>query len=107
MHSKGLSRVFSNTTAQNHQFFGPQQLSHPYMTTGKTIGLTRRTLVSKVISLLLNILSRLVITFLPSSKCLNLRAQEPRVGKWLEDMEPDFLAVKFHRRIKHKNSDSY
>ena len=44
------------------------QLSHPYMTTGKTIALTRRTLVCKVMSLLLNILSRLVITFLPRSK---------------------------------------
>ena len=43
------------------------QLSHPYMTTGKTIALTRRTLVSKVMSLLLNMLSRLVITFLPRS----------------------------------------
>ena len=42
------------------------QLSHPYMTTGKTIALTRRTLVGKVMSLLLNILSRLVITFLHS-----------------------------------------
>uniref|UniRef100_A0AC11EUF1 Uncharacterized protein n=1 Tax=Ovis aries TaxID=9940 RepID=A0AC11EUF1_SHEEP len=46
------------------------QLSHPYMTTGKTIALTRWTLVGKVISLLLNILSRLVITFLPRSKRL-------------------------------------
>ena len=47
------------------------QLSHPYMTTGKTIALTRQTLVGKVMSLLLNILSRLVITFLPRSKfCL-------------------------------------
>ena len=44
------------------------QLSHPYMTTGKTIALTRRTFVSKVTSLLLNMLSRLVITFLPRSK---------------------------------------
>ena len=43
------------------------QLSHPYMTTGKTIALTRRTLVSKVMNLLLNMLSRLVITFLPRS----------------------------------------
>ena len=50
------------------------QLSHPYMTTGKTIALTRRTLVGKVMSLLLNILSRLVITFLPRSKCLNFMA---------------------------------
>ena len=46
------------------------QLSHPYMTTGKTIALTRRIFVRKVMSLLLNILSRLVITFLPRSKCL-------------------------------------
>ena len=46
------------------------QLSHPYMTTGKTIALTRRTFVGKVKSLLFNMLSRLVITFLPRSKCL-------------------------------------
>ena len=46
------------------------QLSHPYMTTGKTIALTRWTFVSKVMSLLFNMLSRLVITFLPRSKCL-------------------------------------
>ena len=46
------------------------QLSHPYMTTGKTIALTRQTFVGKVMSLLLNMLSRLVITFLPRSKCL-------------------------------------
>ena len=46
------------------------QLSHPYMTTGKTIALTRRTFVGKVMSLLFNILSRLVITFLPRSKRL-------------------------------------
>ena len=46
------------------------QLSHPYIATGKTIALTRRTFVSKVMSLLFNMLSRLVITFLPRSKCL-------------------------------------
>ena len=46
------------------------QLSHPYMTTGKTIALTRWTFVGKVMSLLFNMLSRLVITFLPRSKCL-------------------------------------
>uniref|UniRef100_A0AC11EGL1 Uncharacterized protein n=1 Tax=Ovis aries TaxID=9940 RepID=A0AC11EGL1_SHEEP len=46
------------------------QLSHPYRTTGKTIALTRRTLVGKVMPLLLNMLSRLVITFLSRSKCL-------------------------------------
>ena len=46
------------------------QLSHPYMTTGKTIALTRWTFVGKVMSLLFNMLSRLVLTFLPRSKCL-------------------------------------
>ena len=46
------------------------QLSHPYMTTGKTIALTRWTFVGKAMSLLFNMLSRLVITFLPRSKCL-------------------------------------
>ena len=57
--SKGLSRVFSNTTVQKHQFFGTQlssqSNSHPYMTTGKTIALTRQTLVGKVMSLLFNL----------------------------------------------------
>ena len=47
------------------------QLSHPYMTTGKTIALTRQTFVGKVKSLLFNMVSRLVITFLPRSKCLH------------------------------------
>ena len=46
------------------------QLSHPYMTTGKTVALTRWTFVGKVMSLLFNMLSRLIITFLPRSKCL-------------------------------------
>ena len=46
------------------------QLSHPYMTTGETIALTRRTFVGKVMSLLFNMLSRVVVTFLPRSKCL-------------------------------------
>ena len=53
-----------------HSAFFIVQLSHPYMTTGKTIALTRRTFVDKVISLLFNMLSRLVITFLPRSKRL-------------------------------------
>ena len=53
-----------------HSAFFIVQLSHPYMTTGKTIALTRRTFLDKVMSLLFNILSRLVITFLPRSKRL-------------------------------------
>ena len=75
LQSKGLSRAFSNTTVQKQQFFGTQlslesNSSHPYMTTGKTIALTRWTFVGKVMSLLFNMLSRLVITFLPRSKHL-------------------------------------
>ena len=53
-----------------HSAFVTVQLSHPYMTTGKTIALTRRTFVGKVMSLLFNMLSRLVMTFLPRSKHL-------------------------------------
>ena len=53
----------------NSAFF-MTQISHLYMTTGKTIALTRQTFVGKVMSLLLNMLSRLIITFLPRSKCL-------------------------------------
>ena len=60
----------SKTSILRRSAFFTVQLSHPYMTTGKTIALTRRTLVSKVMSLLLNILSRLVITFLRRSKRL-------------------------------------
>ena len=53
-----------------HSAFFIVQLSHPYMTTGKTIALTRRTFVGKVMSLVFSMLSRLVIAFLPRSKCL-------------------------------------
>ena len=53
-----------------HSAFFIFQLSHPYMTTGKTIALTRWAFVDKVMSLIFNMLSRLVITFLPRSKCL-------------------------------------
>ena len=53
-----------------HSAFFTVQLSHPYMTSGKNIALTRRTFVGKVMFLLLNMLSRLVITFLPRRKCL-------------------------------------
>ena len=74
LQSKGLSRVFSNTTVQKHQFFGVQPSSQSTLTsiqtTWKTIALTRWTFVGKVMPLLFNMLSRLVITFLPRSKCL-------------------------------------
>ena len=74
LQSRGLSRVFSNTTVQKHQFFTTQlflwSYSHPYMATIKTMVLTRWIFVNKVMSLLFNMLSRLVIAFLPRSNCL-------------------------------------
>ena len=65
MRSEGLSKVFSNTTVQKHQFFSTQvflivQFSHPYITTGKTIVLTTWTFIEKVMSLLFNMLSRMI-----------------------------------------------
>ena len=74
LQSKGLSRVFSNTTVQKNQFFCSAffivQLSHPYMTTGETIALTRWAFVGKTMSLLFNMLSGLVIAFLPRGNYL-------------------------------------
>ena len=60
----------SKASILQHSAFFTVQLSHPQMTTGKTIALTRRTFLGKVMSLILNMLSRLVITFLPKSKHL-------------------------------------
>ena len=71
LQSKQLLRHHSSKASiLQHSAFFIVQLSHPYMTTGKTIALTRRTLVGKVMSLLLNILSRLLVTFLSRSKRL-------------------------------------
>ena len=73
---QGTLKTFSNTTIRKHHSFLQRaacfiaQLSHPYMTTGKTIALTRQTFVGNVMFLLFNMLSRLVITFLSRSKRL-------------------------------------
>ena len=67
---KSLLQHNSKASNLQHSAFFTVQLSHPYMTTGKTIALTRQTFVGKVMSLLFNMLSRLVITFLPRSKRL-------------------------------------
>ena len=81
LQSKGLSRIFSNTTFSSSKAstlwcsaFFMTQLSHPYMTTAKTIALTRWTFFGKVTPLLFNMLSRLVIALLPRSKRLNFLA---------------------------------
>ena len=70
-----LQHRSSKASILRHSAFFIVQLLHPYMTTGKTIALSRQTFADKVMSLLFNMLSRLVITFFPSSKCLfNLMA---------------------------------
>src|SRR5574337_1053273 len=74
LQSKGLSSLLQHHSYKasilRHSAFFTVQLSHLYMTTGKTIALTRRTFVDKIMSLLFNMLSRLVITFIPRSKHL-------------------------------------
>ena len=65
-----LQHHSSKASIPQHSAFLIVQLSHPYMTTGQTIALTRWTFVGKVMSLLFNMLFRLVITFLPSTQCL-------------------------------------
>ena len=79
------------------------QLSHPYMTTGKTIALTRWTFVGKVMSLLFNMLSRLVITFLAGSKCLFISwlqlpsaviLEPPKISLTLFALFPSLFAMK-------------
>ena len=74
------------------------QLSHPYMTTGKTVALTRRTFVGKVMSLLFNMLSRLVITFLPRSKGLLISL--------LQSTSAVILEPKKIKSMGHKESDT-
>ena len=78
LQSKGLSRVFSSTIIKKHQFFITQPSFGPTLTSihnyWKNHSLTRQTFISKVMSLLLNILSRVVIAFLPRSKYLNFVA---------------------------------
>ena len=71
-----LQHHSSKASILQQSAFFTVQLSHPYMTTGKTIALTRHTFVGKVMSLLFNMLSRLVITFLPRSKCLLISWQQ-------------------------------
>ena len=73
-----LQHHSSKASILRHSAFFTVQLSHPYMTTGKTITLTRWTFVGKVTSLLFNMLSRLVITFLPRSEHLLISWLQPR-----------------------------
>ena len=96
LQSKGLSKVYSSTTVWNHRFFSAQpsfmvQLSHPYMTTGKTIALTRQTFVGKVMFLLLNMLSSFVMAFLSKSK--------PLLILWLQSLSTVILEPRERKSV--------
>ena len=86
-----LQHHSSKSSILRHSAFFIVQLSHPYMTTGKTIALTRWTFVGKVISLLFNMLSRLFITFFPRSKCLLI--------SWLES--PSAVILEPRKIVSH------
>ena len=86
-----LQHHSSKASILQHSAFFIVQLSHPYMTTGKTIALTRRTFVGKVMSLLFNMLSRLVITFLPRSKHLLI--------SWLQS--PSVVILELQKIVCH------
>ena len=87
-----LQHHSSKASILQRSAFFTVQLSHPYMTTRKTIALTRQTFVGKVVSLLFNILSRLVITFLTRSKCLLI--------SWLQSPSAVILEPKKYRSPK-------
>ena len=95
--STGLSRFFYNTTVQKHQFFSAQLLYDPILTSihdyWKIIALTRWTFVGKVMSLLFNMLSRLVITLLPRSKHLLISWLQSPSAVILEPKEIKSLIV--------------
>ena len=99
--NKGLSRVFSRTTALKASVlqcsaFLRVQLSHLYMTTGKTIALTRWTFLGKVMSLLFNMLSRFIIAFLPRSKYLLILCLQSSTAVILEPKKIKSLTVSIY-----------
>ena len=97
LQSKGLSRAFSNTAVQTHQFFGASilyaQLSHPYMTIGKTIALTRWTFVGK---------GTLIIVFFWSvfSKCLMFKIGDKLQAGPIQTKSPNFNTFKLSSLFK-------
>ena len=88
-----LQHHSSKASILQHSAFFVVQLSHPYMTTGETIALTRQTFVGKVMSLLFNMLSRLVITYLPRSKYLLISWLQPPSAVILEPPEIKSVTV--------------
>ena len=107
-----LQHHSSKASIFQHSGFFTVQLSHPYMTTGKTITLTRRTFVGKVMSLLFNMLSRLVLTFLPRSKRLLISwlespsavILEPKKIKSVTDCVDHSKLWKFLKRWEHQTT---
>ena len=99
LQSKGLESLLqhhsSKASVLQHLAFFMVQLSHPYMTTGKTIALTRRTCVGKVMSLLFNMLSRLVITFFPRNKHLLISWLQSQFAMILEPPKIKSASVSF------------
>ena len=97
MQSKGLSSLLKHHSSKasilRHSAFFIVQLSHPYKTSGKTIALTRWTFVGKVMSLLFNMLSRLVLIFLPRSKHLLISWLQSPSAVILEPPEIKSLTV--------------
>ena len=96
LQSKGLSSLLQHHSSKAsillYSAFFTVQLSHPYMTTGKTIALTMWTFAGKVMSLLFNMLSRLVITFLPRSKCFLI--------SWLQSCSLLFLPLVYSWELR-------
>ena len=98
LQSKGPWRVYSNITSSKasilwHSAFLMVQLSHPYMTTRKTIALTRQSFVGKIMSLIFNMLSRLVIAFLPRSKSLLISWLQSPFAVILEPPKIKFVII--------------
>ena len=101
-----LQHHTSKGSILQHLPFFILQLSHPYMTTGKTIALTRRTFVGKVMSLLFNMLSRLVTTFLPRNKCLLVSWLQPPSAVILEPQKIKSATVTGRRKLTHPLSEA-
>ena len=99
-----LQHYSSKASILRRSAFFTVQLSHPYMTTGKTIALTRRTFLGKVMSLLFNMLSRLVITFLPRSKRLLISSLQSPSAVILEPQKIKSDTVS--PSISHQSSSS-
>ena len=97
---KSILQHHSSKASILHSTFFTVQLSHPYMTTGKTIALTRRTFVDKVMSLLFNMVSRLAITFLPRTNTFSNGIPDPGIKPGSPVLQVDSLLTKLSGKGK-------